>query len=84
MNDGSKVAILALGSFYTLGQNVQEKLKSITGIEATLINPRFASGIDEALLTQLLANHQIIVTLEDGVLDGGFGEKSQDSTRIKR
>ena len=75
MNDGSKVAILALGSFYTLGQNVQEKLKSITGIEATLINPRFASGIDEALLTQLLANHQIIVTLEDGVLDGGFGEK---------
>lgn len=75
MNDGNKVAILALGSFFALGQKVQEQLKSITGIEATLINPRFASGIDEACLTQLLANHQVVVTLEDGVLDGGFGEK---------
>lgn len=75
MNDGNKVAILALGSFFALGQKVQEQLKSITGSEATLINPRFASGIDEKLLTQLLANHQVVVTLEDGVLDGGFGEK---------
>ena len=73
--DGNKVAILALGSFYQLGSSLQEQLKNETGIEATLINPRFASGVDEELLTELLTNHEIVVTLEDGILDGGFGEK---------
>lgn len=73
--DGNKVAILALGSFYQLGASLQEQFKNETGIEATLINPRFASGLDEELLTELLTNHEIVVTLEDGILDGGFGEK---------
>ena len=75
VKEGNKVAILALGSFYQLGEKVQKTLKEETGIEATLINPRFASGIDEQLLTKLLANHELVITLEDGVLDGGFGEK---------
>ena len=44
-------------------------------IDATLINPRFISGLDEKLLAELMENHEVVVTLEDGVLNGGFGEK---------
>lgn len=73
--DGSEVAIIGLGSFYDLGKRVQEKLQSETGIKATLINPRFITGVDKDLLTNLLDNHKLVITLEDGVLDGGFGEK---------
>lgn len=73
--DGSEVAIIGLGSFYGLGKRVQEKLQSETGIKATLINPRFITGVDKNLLTDLLDNHKLVITLEDGVLDGGFGEK---------
>lgn len=73
--DGSEVAIIGLGSFYDLGKRVQEKLKRETGINATLINPRFITGIDNELLISLLDNHKLVITLEDGVLDGGFGEK---------
>lgn len=73
--DGSDVAIIGLGSFYELGKRVHEKLKNESGINATLINPRFITGIDKELLTELLDNHKLVVTLEDGILDGGFGEK---------
>ena len=73
--DGSEVAIIGLGSFYGLGKRVQEKLQSETGIKATLINPRFITGVDKNLLTDLLDNHKLVITLEDGALDGGFGEK---------
>ena len=73
--EGSEVAIIGLGSFYDLGRRVQEKLQSETGIKATLINPRFITGIDKQMLTELLDNHKLVITLEDGVLDGGFGEK---------
>ena len=72
---GSGVAVVALGSFFGLGEEVAELLKERTGIEATLINPRYITGIDEALLSELKADHRLVVTLEDGVLDGGFGEK---------
>ena len=72
---GYKVAILALGSFYQLGEKVLKTVKDQIGLDATLINPRFASGIDESLLTNLLVDHQLVITLEDGILDGGFGEK---------
>ncbi|NFA42308.1 1-deoxy-D-xylulose-5-phosphate synthase [Clostridium botulinum] len=75
VKDGSEVAIIALGSFYDLGEKVQKRLKESTGINATLINPRFISGIDKDLLTELLDNHKLVITLEDGILDGGFGEK---------
>lgn len=73
--DGSEVAIIGLGSFYDLGRRVQEKLKTEADINATLINPRFITGIDKELLTELLENHKLVITLEDGILDGGFGEK---------
>lgn len=71
---GSEVAVLGLGSFFELGKQVVVGLKE-KGIDATLINPRFISGVDEKLLNELKANHKLVVTLEDGELDGGFGEK---------
>lgn len=72
---GEKVAIMALGSFYGLGQALAAKLYEEQGIRATLINPRFITGLDEPMLQELKANHDVVVTLEDGALDGGFGEK---------
>ena len=72
---GSKVAILALGSFFGLGQSVLSLLKEKAGVDATLINPRYITGIDNELMEELKADHQLVITLEDGVLDGGFGEK---------
>lgn len=72
---GSKVAILALGTFYSLGQEVAVKLAEETGVQPTLINPMYITGRDEKLLEELKSNHQIVITLEDGVIDGGFGEK---------
>ena len=50
-------------------------LKEKAGIDATLINPRYITGIDNELMEELKADHQLVITLEDGVLDGGFGEK---------
>ncbi len=75
MNEGREVAIIGLGSFYQLGEKVQAKLKEELNIDATLINPRFITGIDENMLNGLLENHKLVITLEDGILDGGFGEK---------
>ena len=72
---GSKVAIVALGSFYGLGQSVASLLKEKENIDATLINPRYITGIDSELMNELKADHELVITLEDGVLDGGFGEK---------
>ena len=72
---GSKVAIIGLGDFFELGKQVREELKTKLNIDATLINPRFISGIDEDLLNSLKSNHDIVITLENGTLDGGFGEK---------
>lgn len=71
---GSRVAIVALGGAYQLGEEVVEKLANI-GIDATLINPVFVTGIDSEMLCSLEENHELVVTVEDGVLDGGFGEK---------
>ena len=72
---GSKVAIIALGTFYGLGEQVAELLKKEKGIDATLINPRFITGIDEEMLEGLKADHEKVITLEDGAVEGGFGEK---------
>lgn len=74
VEEGKDVAIIGLGSFFHLGKKVQERLRN-TGINATLINPRFITGVDEDLLNELKENHKVVITLEDGILDGGFGEK---------
>lgn len=73
---GTDVAILALGNLFGLGERVTEKLRAEHGIHATLINPRYTSAVDEAVLNALPKyGHKLVVTLENGVLDGGFGEK---------
>lgn len=72
---GEEVAIIGLGNFYHLGKKVKEELQKNTKINATLINPKFITGIDEKLLNDLKKDHKLIITLEDGCLDGGFGEK---------
>ncbi len=72
---GNKVAIVALGTFYTLGTKVANAITDQTGITPTLINPLYITGIDKPLLESLKATHDIVITLEDGILDGGFGEK---------
>ena len=69
------MAIMALGDFYARGEALSQAIKKTYGFTPTLINPRFASGIDEDLLTSLKSNHQLVITLEDGILSGGFGEK---------
>ncbi len=74
VRQGKDVAVLALGSFFGLGEEVVAQLKE-QGIDATLINPRYVSGLDGKLLNDLKANHKLVVTLENGVLNGGFGEK---------
>ncbi len=71
---GKDVAILALGGFFQLGESVSRMLKA-QGIDATLVNPRYISGLDTELLDSLAADHRVVVTLEDGALSGGFGEK---------
>ena len=72
---GNKVAILGLGNFFRLGKDVQTMLREKLGIDATLINPIYTTGLDKVLLENLKTEHQIVITLEDGVLQGGFGEK---------
>lgn len=74
VEQGKDVAVLALGNFMKLGREVLVALKE-NGLKATLVNPRFYSSIDVELLENLKKDHKLIVTLEDGVLDGGFGEK---------
>ncbi len=73
--NGSEIAIIAEGDFFELGQRVKEKIKEKLGVEATLINPIYLTGLDYELLESLKENHNIVITLENGVLDGGFGEK---------
>ncbi len=74
MHKGKDVAIIAAGSFYQKGENVV-KLLSERNIDATLINPRYLSEIDIETLEALKANHRLVVTLEDGSKDGGWGER---------
>lgn len=74
MHEGSKVAIIAAGSFYQKGENVV-RLLADKGIDATLINPRYLNEVDTDTLEALKTNHNLVVTLEDGCKDGGFGER---------
>ncbi len=71
---GSTVAVIAAGSFYQKGENVVRMLAD-KGIDATLINPRYLNEVDKDTLDSLKADHNIVVTLEDGCKDGGFGER---------
>ena len=72
---GSDVAFIGLGSFYPLAKEAAKLYEEKTGTKATVINPYYITGVDDKLLTSLKLNHKAVVTLEDGILDGGFGEK---------
>lgn len=72
---GGKIAIIALGTFYKLGVQAAAEIESRTGIKPTVINPVYITGTDDELLERLTTDHDIVVTVEDGILDGGFGEK---------
>ena len=74
MHEGSKVAVIAAGSFYQKGENVVRLLAG-KGIDATLVNPRYLNEVDADTLEALKMNHKLVVTLEDGCKDGGFGER---------
>ena len=72
---GNKVAVIALGDFYQLGEQITNKIKEKLKFEPTLINPRYITGLDNKLLEELKKEHELVITLEDGILEGGFGEK---------
>ncbi|WP_060919430.1 1-deoxy-D-xylulose-5-phosphate synthase [Veillonella parvula] len=71
---GEGIALLGLGNFYHLANQVADELAK-EGINATVVNPKFASGLDEELLEELKANHSVVFTLEDGVVEGGWGQR---------
>ncbi len=71
---GSKIALIGLGTFYSLALQTAEMLEK-KGIHATVINPYYITGLDKGLLEKLKADHDTVVTLEDGIMNGGFGEK---------
>lgn len=75
VRQGRDVAVLALGDFFELGERVANRLAAEYGIEATLVNPRFATELDREFLDSLAVEHRVVVTLEDGILDGGWGER---------
>lgn len=72
---GSRVAILGLGTFYETAVKAADILKTSHGIDATVINPYYISGIDTDTLNELKKDHAVVATLEDGYLEGGFGAK---------
>lgn len=74
VNQGKDIAIIAAGDFFVKGKQVAELLKA-KGIVATLINPRFISGVDKELLDGLNKDHKIVVTIENGSVEGGFGQR---------
>ena len=73
-HQGSEVALIALGSMMLKAKEVVKELNKYD-INPTLINPRIYSALDEKTLSSLIKNHQLVVTFEDGILEGGFGEK---------
>lgn len=85
-NEGARIAIIGAGNFYRLAEKLQQNIKDLWGINATLINPIYLTGLDTDVLEHLKSNHDIVITLEDGCLDGGFGQKISayySSSKIK-
>ena len=72
---GSKIAVIGAGTFYQLGTDAAALIEEQTGVAPTIINPLYVSGMDEELLNDLKKDHDIVITLEDGYLEGGFGQR---------
>lgn len=75
VQSGSKIAVLALGDLFQLGEATAKEIEERSGVKPTLINPRFITGLDEEMLEELKKSHTTVVTIEDGSIEGGFGEK---------
>ena len=75
VQQGEKVAIFALGDFFQMGEEFAKAIEDEFGFVPTLVNPRYISGLDSALLEELKTNFSVVVTLEDGILEGGYGQK---------
>lgn len=73
--EGKKVAVIGLGTFYGLGKEAADAMEAKSGTKPTVINPYYITGVDAELLESLKKDHDVVITLEDGILDGGFGEK---------
>ena len=74
VQEGTEVALIGVGNFAALASAAAAQLEA-EGIHATVVNPIFLSGLDTVLLERLKEKHSLILTLEDGILDGGFGQK---------
>ena len=72
---GSKIAVIGAGTFYQLGTDAAALIEEQTGVTPTIINPLYVSGMDNGLLNDLKKDHDIVITLEDGYLEGGFGQR---------
>ena len=75
VHKGRKVAIIATGDLFELGRQVKTEIDKSLKIDSTLINPVYLSGVDKDLLEYLKKDHSLVITLESGILDGGYGEK---------
>ena len=73
--EGKKVAVIGLGTFYGLGKEAADAMEAKSGTKPTVINPYYITGVDVELLESLKKDHDVVITLEDGILEGGFGEK---------
>lgn len=74
INKGSKVAIFAIGQMLEMALDVAKKAKEEMDLDITIVNPRFLTGLDEELLNSLKEDHELVITLEDGELMGGYGQ----------
>ena len=75
IHEGSRVALLAVGSMVKMAEEVQKQLKERMDMDAALVNARFVQTIDEELLRSFADTYELVVTLEENVKDGGFGER---------
>lgn len=75
IHEGSRVALLAVGSMVKMAEEVQKQLKERIDMDAALVNARFVKPIDEELLRSFADTYELVVTLEENVKDGGFGER---------
>lgn len=74
VQQGSQVALIGVGNFYHLAAEVAQELKDKHGMTATLINPKFISGLDTTLLDDIAKSHHLVITIEDGIIEGGYGQ----------
>ena len=74
MKKGSIIALFAVGTLVPMAMEIANKVKEDIGLDITVVNPLFLTGLDEKLLNDLKENHNLVITIEDGELIGGYGQ----------